>query len=229
MSPSSRYSAAKSASGRVLAVLATAGIAIGSAACSTPTSPPTPEQSQDQAAPSPAPTPSEEEEDTDTSTTSPADNNDSTETEAIGEGWTTDPSEMEMNSDQNPGGIATDFRAASHEGYDRVVLELTGEGPVGWWTHWSDAAVQDSRGEPIDLAGTAFLNVIVRGTATPSDENEIGLYYSGDPSAAAGSIESFFDGTFEGSTNLVIGMDQKRPYRIFTLQDPLRVVIDVQN
>lgn len=35
-------------------------------------------------------------------------------------------------------------------------------------------------------------------------------------------------GSFEGTVPAYIGLDERRPYRVLTLQNPTRVVVDVQ-
>lgn len=136
---------------------------------------------------------------------------------------------------QEPSGesdlMLTDVRAAEHDGFDRVVLEFAGTGGPGWRTEYVAEAVQDGSGEPIDVEGDAVLQVNVSGTRYPA-ENEAG-YYDGPRSFSPEDEEVdevYVGGTFEGLTQVVLGIDSAdAPFRVFPLQDPVRVVIDVQH
>jgi hypothetical protein len=55
------------------------------------------------------------------------------------------------------------MRIGQHDCYERFVFEMTGTGdPPGWQVAYVDPLVGDGSGEPIDLAGDATLEVIVR-------------------------------------------------------------------
>lgn len=141
--------------------------------------------------------------------------------------WSKDP----QISESIPGtqsGFVTDFRVASHEGFDRVVVEFSGDALPGWVTGWTDAAFSQGKGDPIEVTGPALLDVTLTGTSFPQNDEETALYFAGASSVSAGEIRAVFDSAFEDQTHLVIGMDQQRPYRVSTLTDPVRVVIDVQ-
>lgn len=125
--------------------------------------------------------------------------------------------------------VLVDVRSASHDGYDRVVLEFSGPGTAGWTAQYASAASRQGSGEPISVDGDALLDITVTGSAIPME---------GDPTVNAGQIAPsgtssvtaiFNDGTFEGITHVVIGTNGEQPFRVFTIADPPRVVIDVAN
>lgn len=124
--------------------------------------------------------------------------------------------------------VLIDVRSATHDGYDRVVLEFSGPGTPGWMAQYADEASRQGIGGPITVDGAALIDIQVTGSAIPKE---------GDPTVAAGPIPTsgtsvvtdiFNDGTFEGVTHLVIGISEQKPFRVFTVADPARVVIDVQ-
>ncbi|WP_413452638.1 hypothetical protein AA0Y32_09725 [Georgenia phoenicis] len=119
------------------------------------------------------------------------------------------------------------LRVGGHEGYDRVVVELDGTGTPGWQVEYVEEAIEDGRGEVIDVAGDAILSVYVSGTRYPDEGEE--HYVPGEPLAGAGVIEEVhYVGTFEGLTQLFVGVDGgPADYRVLTLSDPARLVIDV--
>jgi hypothetical protein len=127
--------------------------------------------------------------------------------------------------------MLADVRAAEHEGFDRVVLEFIGTGTPGWTAAFTDQAVEDGSGDPIDLEGDTDLQIFVTNTRYPN-EGEAG-YYDGprqfEPEGAEVE-EVHVAGTFEGQTQVVLGVDTAgAPFRVFALTDPVRVVIDVQH
>lgn len=121
-----------------------------------------------------------------------------------------------------------DVRVGSHDGYDRVVYELGDGGVPGWRVQYVEQAFQDGSGEPVDVAGEAVLEVWLTGTGYPTDTGQ--TEFGEDVGPREGTVvEVTRPLTFEGMTQSVIGLDgMPRPFRVFALQDPVRVVVDVQ-
>ncbi|TDE95781.1 hypothetical protein EXU48_05820 [Occultella glacieicola] len=127
--------------------------------------------------------------------------------------------------------MLADVRAAEHEDFDRVVLEFVGTGTPGWVADYVDGATEDGSGEPIDLEGEADLQISVSNTRYPN-EGEAGYYDGPRQFEAEGDEieEVHVAGTFEGLTQVVVGIDTDgAPFRVFALTDPVRVVLDVQH
>ena len=122
--------------------------------------------------------------------------------------------------------VLTGIRAARHEGFTRVVLEFSGEGTPGVWSAaWTDEAVEQGRGLPIQVEGEAVLDLIIDGTPMTATENP---YPSGTHTRAA-DLDIVSDGTFEDNTHVVIGAQATRQFQIGFLSDPVRMVIDIRN
>ena len=120
----------------------------------------------------------------------------------------------------------TGIRAATHEGFTRVVLEFSGEGTPGVWRGaWTDEAVEQGRGLPIQVEGEAVLDLVIDGTPMTATENP---YPSGTHTRAA-DLDIVSDGTFEDNTHVVIGAQATRQFQIGFLSDPVRMVIDIRN
>ncbi|AEE46837.1 AMIN-like domain-containing (lipo)protein [Cellulomonas fimi] len=121
-----------------------------------------------------------------------------------------------------------DVRVGSHDGYDRVVYELGGGGVPGWRVQYVEQAFQDGSGAPVDVAGEAVLEVWLTGTGYPTDTGQ--TEFGEDVGPREGTVvEVTRPLTFEGMTQSVVGLDgMPRPFRVFALQDPVRVVVDVQ-
>lgn len=124
----------------------------------------------------------------------------------------------------------TDLRIGHHDGYDRLVLELGGTGTPGWRVEYVDAAVDDPSGTPVDVGGDVTLQVTLTGTAYPY-ETGLQEFSSAEPVPGAGRITAVdLRGTFEAQTQTLVGISgAQAPVRVFTLADPLRVVVDVQD
>ena len=120
----------------------------------------------------------------------------------------------------------TGIRAATHEGFTRVVLEFSGEGTPGVWSAaWTDEAVEQGRGLPIQVDGEAVLDLVIDGTPMTATENP----YPGGTHTRAGDLDVVSDGTFEDNTHVVIGAPAARQFQIGFLSDPVRMVIDVRD
>ncbi|QOR69489.1 hypothetical protein IM660_12410 [Ruania alkalisoli] len=125
--------------------------------------------------------------------------------------------------------LLVEARTGRHEGYDRVVLEFTGSGTPGWVGEYVENPVQDGSGLPIEVDGEATIQVTVEGTRYPDKTDD---YFSPTVLSVEGEAIEEVDvgGTFEGYTQVVVGVDDgDAPFRVFSLTDPTRVVIDVQH
>lgn len=119
----------------------------------------------------------------------------------------------------------TGIRAATHEGFTRVVLEFAGRGTPGVWSAaWTDEAVEQGRGLPIQVEGQAALDLVIDGTPMTATENP----YPSGMHTRAGDLDVVSDGTFEDNTHVVIGAPAARQFQIGFLSDPVRMVIDVR-
>lgn len=120
-------------------------------------------------------------------------------------------------------------RTGEHEGYDRVVYELAGEGLPGWRVGWVDQAVDDPSGEVVPVDGDAVLQVWITGTAYPHDSGHD--EFAQDLRPGDGDVAHVTRPlTFEAMTQSFIGVDDgPRPVRVLLLEDPVRVVVDVQD
>lgn len=120
----------------------------------------------------------------------------------------------------------TGAHVTSHEGFDRVVFELTGEGQPGWFIDYTDAPTQQGSGHPITHQGSTALNLNIDGVSYPFD---LGIEDPGIGTVAgAGNVtEVISAGTFEGRSQFVIGLNEQLPYSVQVLDTPQRVVVDI--
>lgn len=118
-----------------------------------------------------------------------------------------------------------DVRTGEHDGFDRVVLEFSGTAGPGWGVAWSEKAVTEGTGEVVPLEGDRVLTISASGTAMP----EPGSYDVPQRLGPSGDVaEVQVNGWFEGYTQVFAGVrGEERPFRVFALADPPRLVVDV--
>ncbi|WAX81593.1 hypothetical protein HUV60_032200 [Streptomyces sp. KMM 9044] len=131
-----------------------------------------------------------------------------------------------------------DVRTGRHDCYDRMVVDLPGAGgsgsagAVGYTVRYVDRLYQDGSGVHVPVAGGAVLEVRV---AAPSYDPETGdpTYPARagkplpdvDPSGYRTFRDARFGASFEGDTQIGLGVRARLPFRVLQLQD--RLVIDV--
>jgi hypothetical protein len=121
----------------------------------------------------------------------------------------------------------TSVRSGRHDGFDRVVFELAGEGTPGWDVRYVDSATAEGTGAPIGLAGPAYLRVTMTGTTYPFESGADEVARGSVGSAGAVVTGAFYDGTFEGQSLAYIGTGAEVPFRVYALSAPARVVVEV--
>ncbi|NPD06609.1 hypothetical protein HN031_18190 [Nocardioides sp. zg-1308] len=118
-----------------------------------------------------------------------------------------------------------DVRLGDHDGFDRVVLEFSGTGTPGWGVNHVERARAEGSGEAVALGGDRVLNVSASGTGLPEE----GSFEVPRRLGPAGDIaDVHVIGWFEGYTQVLVGLEgDERPFRVFGLADPPRLVVDV--
>lgn len=132
---------------------------------------------------------------------------------------------------QGGGGLSVvDVRAARHDGFDRVVIELDGTGAPGWLARYVDQPTADGSGAPVAVAGNAFLSVVVRGVGIPADTG-VPAFAGRVTTTGTQQVREVVVGTvFEGFASSFVGIaGPPRPFRVFALAGPPRLVIDVRD
>lgn len=144
----------------------------------------------------------------------------------------TDQRSLDDSTDEGGGGAltVTDVRIGAHDGFDRVVFEIAGEGPAGWLVHYVDEPRTQGRGDLVDIEGEAFLEVIIRGVALPPDaEHEPWGGEQLTPPAGATVLELVEDTIFEGQQVFHIGLPERLPFGVVRLDDPQRIVVEIDH
>jgi hypothetical protein len=134
-------------------------------------------------------------------------------------------------AEASPGAQVTvsDVRIGRHDGFDRVVLEVGGEGQPGWDVRYVDQASSQGSGAAVEVDGEAVLQVTVTGVGYPYATG-VEEVPAGERVTAAGTgavTELVFDATFEGTSVAFVGTTGRTPFRVYLLEAPTRVVLEV--
>jgi hypothetical protein len=121
-----------------------------------------------------------------------------------------------------------------HEGFDRIVFRFENLRPGYKIAYVDRPIVEDGSGAPIEVAGGAVL--LVRMEPASGFDLETGegrLVYKGprriDGTASGASVvkELVRTGDFEAVLSWAIGLEKQSEFRVQTLDDPARLVVDV--
>ncbi|EFL29685.1 conserved hypothetical protein [Streptomyces viridochromogenes DSM 40736] len=126
-----------------------------------------------------------------------------------------------------------DIRTGRHDCFDRMVIHLPGAGrDVGYSVRYVDQLHQDGSGRHIPVAGGAVLEVRV---AAPAYDPETGAATyparAGRPLPGVNLAgyrtfrDTRFAGSFEGETQIGLGVRARLPFRVLQLDG--RVIVDV--
>ncbi|MEU8522479.1 hypothetical protein [Streptomyces sp. NBC_01216] len=126
-----------------------------------------------------------------------------------------------------------DIRTGRHDCYDRIVFDVPGGGDrIGYQVQYVDRFHSDPVGEDIPVAGGAILDIRVGAwsydleAGAPTYPGEVGEPLPGvNVSGYSTFRDTRFGGTFEGQTQVGLGVRARLPFRVIQLDD--RVVVDV--
>lgn len=123
-----------------------------------------------------------------------------------------------------------------HEGYDRVVFQFKNHRPGFRVEYVQPPLHEDGSGNTVEIAGNAF--VLVRMEPASGFDVETGegeLVYTGArriSGAGAGTStvrEVVRTGDFEAVLSWAVGLEDRVDFRVLTLDEPPRLVIDFRN
>ncbi|MEU9991489.1 hypothetical protein ACFZCP_21215 [Streptomyces sp. NPDC007971] len=125
-----------------------------------------------------------------------------------------------------------DIRTGRHDCFDRLVIDVPGGGRIGYYVRYVDRLHQTASGRYIPVGGGAVLDIHV---GAPSYDPATGAStYPGRagrplPGVRLSGYRTFrdtrFAGSFEGETQIGLGVRARLPFRVLQLSD--RLVIDV--
>ncbi len=142
--------------------------------------------------------------------------------------WRTEPT-TRAASPQARMPRVVDLRYAAHDRFDRVVIDLRGYRP-GYTIGYTRVLRQDGSGRRVRLAGRQ--KMYLRLTPAYAHDRRGRPVYDGPRKRAVGLATLrgvAFTGDFEGTVSFGFGLDRRAPYRIFSLTQPRRIVVDFKH
>ena len=126
------------------------------------------------------------------------------------------------------------MRVGRHDCYERYVFEMAGTGgDPGWRVRYQDPLTGQGSGEPIPLKGAADLEILI-GAMTVNDfegrPEEWPPFTGPDDIVTRGFVallEARMLYGYEGTTQIGLGLDQVRPFRVRLFDGPPRLVVDI--
>jgi hypothetical protein len=128
-----------------------------------------------------------------------------------------------------PVATQTDVRYGAHTDYDRVVFDFIDNHPGYRIEYVEPPILADGSGLEVEIAGEAFLQVRFS-TAQAHDEAGNSTVDEDKFEIMPGLtsvVEIERTGDFEGYVTWVLGLPGELDFRVYDLDDPIRVVIDV--
>ncbi|MDP9467879.1 MAG: hypothetical protein M3P32_03955 [Chloroflexota bacterium] len=123
----------------------------------------------------------------------------------------------------------TDVRVGTHAGYDRVTFEFASGIPQTVVKGVLPPFYADPSGLPLDVSGTAFLEVTMNGGTKVTDGV---ITYAGPTNFEPGYdqlLQLREGGDWEALSTWYLGFDGGGCYRVLTLAGPSRLVIDIEH
>lgn len=128
--------------------------------------------------------------------------------------------------------LIADLRTGTHDGYDRVTVELEdaeGEGFPGYHVEYIDRPLREcGSGRQIQPVGDGWLELRLEPARAHTEAGESTLAGNEIPVDGALLRRIYRTCDFEGVVTLVLASASPEPFRAFTLDDPRRVVVDVR-
>lgn len=140
-------------------------------------------------------------------------------------------------SPENPGlggSWIADIRSAAHPGYDRVVIEFTGDYVPTYKVGYTPTSgpFHDLPGNVVAIDGQAFLDVWLQGTSSVDMTNNYAPVYTGADRVRSDTVvvtEVVEIEDFEANVHWLIGLNTKAPFLVWTADTPSRLVIDIES
>jgi len=123
-----------------------------------------------------------------------------------------------------------DVRIGVHPGFDRVVFEFEQGTPELTLSRAEPPFVEDASGLPIDVEGSSFLALVMRGGTKQTDEGTSSYDGPTEFSDASPALVQLVEGgDFERQSTWYFGLAGEDCVRVMLLEDPYRLVIDIEH
>lgn len=151
-----------------------------------------------------------------------------TTSEALGgDEWTVDARSEQPNAREIA--YVGDVRVDEHEAFDRLVVEFDTIVAPGFRIEYTDGEAREcGSGREIETAGAAVLEMRLEPAQGYTDDGRSSVSDRQRELSLGVLRELYVSCDFEAVFTIVLGVESRRPFRVFRLDDPGRIVVDVR-
>jgi hypothetical protein len=136
---------------------------------------------------------------------------------------------VEVGRSGRAGATLTDVRVGVNAGFDRVVLELTGDRVPAHRVEYVDRPVREcGSGRTVPIAGDGWLAVTLHDTRAHTEAGRATVERRNRRVDMPVLRQIVFTCDFEGEVQVVLGVSSPNPFRVTELTGPARLVVDVR-
>jgi hypothetical protein len=142
--------------------------------------------------------------------------------------WSTQPRVVTRSPATAP--EVTGIRVGRHAHFDRIVVDLAGSAP-GYRVRYVRTLHRDPSGKVVNVLGARSMRIVL----SPANGHDINTGESTltTPRRTKWRFDEVRDtrvlGDFEAVFTIGVGLANKTPFRVFTLHNPTRIVVDVRH
>jgi hypothetical protein len=141
------------------------------------------------------------------------------------------PGTVEEDDSLEPQGLPqlVDVRIGENDGYDRIVFEFEEDELPPWEVMYVSNPVACGSGKPVVTGGAANLQVNMFIAQAHTPEGELTIPDTEIVADYPAMVEGVQTCDFEALVTWVVGTNGTLPFRVFTLEEPTRLVVDVEH
>lgn len=134
------------------------------------------------------------------------------------------------NIDISAPGVMSEVRTAGHENFDRVVFQFLGAELPGYHVEYIESPVTKcGSGETAVLLGDSYLEVRFTDSQAHTPEGDATIKERDRKPLLTTIKQLMITCDFEGETTWVLGIPEKRNYRVTELTNPTRLAVDIKH
>lgn len=137
-----------------------------------------------------------------------------------------------QSAEHDGGGVAViaDIREAEHAGFDRIVIEFRDGILPGYnVSHPTGTIIECGSGHEIDLDSSQSLEIRIEPARGYTEEGRSTVSHADRSPALAAVEEIRVICDFEAMFTLAAGTAGRLPFRVLTLENPARLVVDIRH
>ncbi|WP_309080957.1 hypothetical protein [Zhihengliuella sp.] len=126
--------------------------------------------------------------------------------------------------------LLEDVRVGVHDGFDRIVFDHTDGALPGYRVEYVEEPTEPGSGQPLEMAGSAYLAVHVTGLRPGMAGEEHGHTVLDKAWTGTSDVfqETVTTSVFEGASSYYVSLDEERGFSARMIEDGSRLVIDVR-